>query len=203
MSCSRDDLCDICKRKLSLCFKICLLSFVLSHSSDWNRLSSSEEDRNIFSQWMTLVCSRPSSVLFYQARESSSPSTSYNTGQRYRLLACLLTEFTRMSLKSVSVRLQQSSNTHILSLTNPQYLSTLTWNLLGRNGCFMSCPVFVDHYATCICSSVLFPTVRLIMTGGFYYLLFIPLLPSGSSGSAYSINFSRLNVFIGIQRLVW
>lgn len=61
MSRSRTDLCDIFAQENSFCFKICI-SFVLSHSSAENRFSNSEDDRNVSSQWMTLVCPRPSSV---------------------------------------------------------------------------------------------------------------------------------------------
>lgn len=62
----------------------------------------------------------------------------------------------RSTYESVS-RLRQSSNTNTLYLSNPQYSSTLTWNIWGRNKCFPSCLAFVDHYATCMCNGVLYP----------------------------------------------
>lgn len=54
--------CKIYLQKKTLGFQVRLFSFVLSHSSARNRHSISEDDRNASSRWMTLVCSRPSSV---------------------------------------------------------------------------------------------------------------------------------------------
>lgn len=54
--------CKIYLQKKTLGFQVRLFSFLLSHSSARNRHSISEDDRNASSRWMTLVCSRPSSV---------------------------------------------------------------------------------------------------------------------------------------------
>lgn len=91
LSCCRCDLYDIFAEE-NYVFKICLLSFVFSHSSAWNILSISVEGRNMSLQWMTLVCSRPGSVCVLPS-EIKLQRTYQHSGQRWRLLACLLTEF--------------------------------------------------------------------------------------------------------------
>lgn len=100
-----------------------------------------------------------------------------------------------MSLKSVSVTAviqytcikSYKSSVFIRTILQPVGMKRMLPELPGI--CWSLC-------------SVLYPAARLITTWGFYYLLFIPPLPSGCSGSAYSINFPQLNDFSGIQWLV-
>lgn len=202
---SRADLHDIFPKENTILVGkyVSFHSHSVIHPPEICKLSTSEGDTNASLQWMPLVCSRPGSVCVLPGEIKLQSIYQHTLVKGKDNWQCLLTEFTMESLKSVSAGLAQSSTTHVSCLTNPQYLSTLTSNLLGRNRCLLSGPAFVDHYAARIGSSVCYPGVRLIMTWGFYYLLFILQLPSGSSGSAYSINFPQLNVFSGIQRFVW
>lgn len=128
---------------------------------------------NISLQGITPFCWRPSSVVQWGKKK---------WGKESRHASCY-----HIQGMSVSVRIQEASSTNTLYLTHPQYLSRLTcWEGTERLPellciCWSLCNMGLWHSA--------YPAVHIIMTWGFYYLLFIPLLPSGSSGSAYSISF--------------